>query len=188
MKHPGPEQLALLAGGELRGWARWRLGWHLRRCPKCAAELQEYVEQRHWLREVGEELPSGLDWDRLAAEMTANIHVGLAAGECVRGWERVTRFRPRWAALALVSLALLVLGGWWLYAPRVRPVDRWAPAEVIAEATGEGLQLRNATGSMTLVFPENERVIVSVSGGGGVRASYVDEQTGLITISHVYVP
>ena len=64
--------------------------------------------------------PENLDWARLSAEMAANIHVGLAAGECVspRGKTgRVRRAIPeRWRTVALASfatamLAVLLIGG-----------------------------------------------------------------------------
>ena len=69
------------------------------------------------------EMPEGLDWDRLAAEMTANIRVGLAAGECVA--PRGSANRPvnliRQLASGGASSAGLAGGAaaraWWLNMP-----------------------------------------------------------------------
>ena len=45
--------------------------------------IDVYRHSRQRLKQAAAEMPEGADWDRLAAEMTANIRVGLAAGECV---------------------------------------------------------------------------------------------------------
>ena len=47
-------------------------------------------------------MPEGADWDRLAAEMTANIRVGLAAGECVAPRRKLDLSRS-WKPAGLVA-------------------------------------------------------------------------------------
>ena len=59
-------------------------------------------------------------WDRLAAEMTANIHLGLEAGECI-GPVRVNRpERIGWRAVTVMAgISALLMGAWWLNPPRI---------------------------------------------------------------------
>ena len=60
------------------------------------------------LSDLAAELPADLNWNRLAQEMTGNIRVGLAAGECIAGFEKGIRpGRPRffWHTAGGVRLA-----------------------------------------------------------------------------------
>src|SRR5215469_12533000 len=74
MKHPSQATLALQAGGDLGFLARWRTKRHLRRCTRC----REEVEAFEWARQVAPDLAEipEIHWNRLAAEMKANIHLG----------------------------------------------------------------------------------------------------------------
>ncbi len=83
MSHPSEMSLALLAGGDLGVWARWRMRLHLSGCERCRRELEQFEFSRERLRSAPEEVPGEVNWAPLAAEMKANIHLGLAAGECV---------------------------------------------------------------------------------------------------------
>ena len=82
-KHIAETELALFASGELNVTARVRVGWHVRSCERCAGRVEAYRGDRLAVREEVLEMPAGVDWDRLSREMTGNIRVGLAAGECV---------------------------------------------------------------------------------------------------------
>src|SRR5690242_16922339 len=82
MRHPSQATLALHAGGDLGKFARWRLMRHLAHCDACASELMAFESTREMIAELGE-VPA-VAWGSLAAEMKANIRLGLAAGECVR--------------------------------------------------------------------------------------------------------
>lgn len=182
MTHPREAELALYAGGELSWWARLRLGRHLSRCQSCRQQVDEFARWRRWLREQ-DELPPGVNWNRLAAEMKANIRLGLAAGECIGpGGEVRLAWRP--AALALPVL-VLVLAGWLLQSwhPPLRRPAPWRGA-VIA-ATAAGVELRQGGAALTLLHPHASDV-GRFASGDGVRVRYVDSETGLVTISHVY--
>ncbi len=181
--HPEQTDLALYAGGELGRWRRWRLARHLARCPACREQVEEFRRWRQWMR-GHEELPAGVQWNRLAAEMTANIRVGLAAGECVGPIEDGAPARWRAPALALPVL-LLVLAGWLLQV--WRPPLRRAPAAsgVVLAATAAGVELRQAGGALTLLHPQAGDVS-RLASGDGVHVRYVDSETGYVTISHVY--
>src|ERR1700746_310897 len=82
MKHPSEETLALHAGGDLGLVPRWLTEPHLAQCEECRDTLAVFTELRGVLPDLAE-IPK-VPWNRLAAEMRANIRLGLAAGECVQ--------------------------------------------------------------------------------------------------------
>ncbi len=186
MRHPAQAELALAAGADLPLWERWRIRRHLRRCERCRVEMEKFRGARRELASEGARLPGGLDWERLAAEMRANIQVGLEAGECV------TLVRPRgrklgWrVAAALASLALVIVSGWLFHFPGFRwhSVEPLTPA---VTATSEGIEVQDANGSLVLRHQSEEPVLLSVATDGAVTASYFDEETGMVTINNVYV-
>ncbi|MCP5116616.1 MAG: hypothetical protein GY953_37795 [bacterium] len=160
---------------------------HLRRCEECRAETETFHREREWVRETGDELPGGLRWDRLAAEMKANIQVGLAAGECVStpkpqpqplGWR---------VAAALASIALVVVSGWWLQMPNPRVASSFDNGEILIEETAEGIEIRGRDERGLALLHPAETVTVSVSVEGAMAARFIDDETGLVTINHVYM-
>jgi hypothetical protein len=131
-----------------------------------------------------------VNWDRLAAEITANIHLGLAAGECV-GAPAARIPRPGWhraVILAPVAVPLLVLlvAGLWFARPRPQvSAPQWVEGTVI-QATAEGIELRRGDRMLSLRHPGAGDVTYAVNAQGTVRARYVDEETGQVTIHNVY--
>src|SRR5438094_916034 len=118
MNHPGEETLALFAGHDLGSIARWCVQRHLDQCDRCRSEVTEFAAVRHDISDLSE-LP-GISWNRLAAEMKANIHVGLAAGECVRDTRpgRLSlAFSGMRGAIACIAVAVLLAAGLWLEKP-----------------------------------------------------------------------
>lgn len=196
MKHPDETLLALHASGDLRGWPRVAVAWHARRCPECKDILEAYRGLRAEARNLADALPEGLIWDRLANEMTANIRLGLAAGEIVassvkhpapqRGfWNR----RPA-AAVAVAGLAILAGGVWWLYVPSRDPAAAVASsgeAGPVVSATPAGVEFRENGSALGLSLIDAKPVEVSLSLSGSASAHYVDEETGQVTITTVYV-
>lgn len=129
-------------------------------------------------------LPEYFAWEDLAAEMKANILVGLEAGEVVRsrpvaaplGWK---------AGVTFAGIALLVVSGYWLglSGHLMRPEE---PHTAILEAHPGGLELQTRETALTVVYPR-ENGQQALSGGlGSIRADYVDEETGQLTVAHVY--
>jgi len=136
-RHIAETTLALYATGDLPLGQRANAWLHLRACPVCRAGVQAYRADRQARLAAAAELPPEVNWDRLAAEMTANIHLGLEAGECVaprsRDRKRLTEpFAPRWFTLsrftptlvwawrpAALVAGVMVLGStaWWLNMP-----------------------------------------------------------------------
>ncbi len=199
--------LALYASGDLSLWQRAKAAFHVRRCAFCRTRVQEFCDVRQALRESAAELPEGLDWTRLSAEMSANIHVGLAAGECVAPHFRRTKqsIPPVWRPIALASavslfLAVLMIGGWWLNMPAqdVKILSRAMHSLLhgrstvledrgpVIEASSEGIELRKDGGSLGVSQDAAQLVTVSVSTQGSASAHYVDQDTGQVTITSVY--
>jgi hypothetical protein len=183
MKHPSEADLALFAGGEASGLSRFFLNRHVRDCRACMDQVNRFELLRLELREFH---PPALDWNRLAMEMRANIHVGLEAGECVRqasvgrgGWN------PK-LAVALASLLMLIGAGFLLKSPAPRvPQEAAKEAAAVLESTGSGLELRHGGSSLTLLNHDGVAADQTVSAQGEIRARYVDG--GAVTINNVYL-
>jgi len=200
MRHPQDDQLALFAGGDLGLLDRLRLRGHVRGCDACRRSVESYRSAAARLREETAKLPAGLKWDSLAAEMTANIRVGLAAGECVAGVTSKPALMTWKPALAVLALTLVVLSGWWLNFPQEQRANlargmqgiwnrdaRNVPdPTVYLEANRAGIQLRENGSAMTLMHPDRAPSVISVSTQGAMRARYVDSDTGQVTITNVY--
>jgi len=190
MNHPADARLALYAGGEIGVWARWRVERHLAGCAQCRRQVGSFQSDRDRLREACADLPQGLDFDRLASEMGANIRVGLAAGECV-GPVGPRVLRPRWhravilAPVLLPVLAVLIFVLQWKRPHPQAELVPWVEGTVIA-ATSEGIELKQGDRILTLRPPNVGDATYLVSTQGTVRADYVDEETGQVTIHSVY--
>ncbi len=125
-KHVKETDLALYASGDLRLWQRMAVSLHVRQCESCRELLEDFRADARALRDAAGQLPEGVDWGRLSAEMNANIHVGLEAGECVTprkqrkpaaSWIPIA-WRPLATASAVTVILAGVLGaGWWLNMP-----------------------------------------------------------------------
>ena len=117
-RHVVETELALYAAGDLPVWRGAVVRFHLRGCDECRSLAEALRIDRQELRRSADNMPTSLDWDQLAAEMTANIRVGLAAGECVTPRERkVATFS--WRPMAIAAGVIVVLAGaWWLNIPR----------------------------------------------------------------------
>src|SRR5580658_9801601 len=115
-RHPAETELALLAGGDCGRWRTLLLNRHVSRCADCRNALSSYADLRTAVQDQAErDFAPGLrspipDWSRMAAEMRANLRVGLAAGECVRETAKgaVWGAKSRWA---LGSAGVLLLAG-----------------------------------------------------------------------------
>jgi hypothetical protein len=175
MKQPHPSQqiLALAAGGDLPWLEALRVRFHARRCGTCRSHLRGFLEARSALQQGAAGMPPELDWDRISAEMAANIRLGLAAG-AIAGGEQSPRSSasspamPAWrVAVICASLALVFGSAWLLREPR--PLTVQPPV-----VSGLHLQL-----------PADARIL-DVDFDGGQRASRMDQDTGQVTLYHVY--
>jgi hypothetical protein len=197
MRHATPEQLALLASNDLGWMERVRLNGHVGSCETCRRELAAFESTRVRAREQAGE---PRDWDRLAAEMRANIRLGFEAGECVAephparlaAASASGYFRPAFAVAAAV--ALIAGGSWiaretWLNGePNLLRSEAVAAAgpRVVLSASPDGLEIRENGASLALVHDTGAHASVSVGAGGSLSARYIDEDTGQVTIHNVY--
>jgi hypothetical protein len=191
MKHPSQETLALHAGGDLGLFARWRTARHLSKCDACREEASRYEAVREITGDLVE-IPE-VPWNRLAAEMKANIRLGLAAGECVRASEPLLHATPIFtrtrAAVAMASIVALAVTGLMLE----KPAPVLADEGVVVQATTNGIQIRKGRHAFRLMNNVSDnaqqpvRVTYSSDAQGAVGARQVDPETNYITINRVYV-
>jgi hypothetical protein len=117
-RHIAETDLALFVSGDLSMWKYASLCLHIARCEKCRARADAYRQSRQNLKDAVAEMPAGVNWDRLSAEMTANIRVGLAAGECVAPRRRKPLAFAAWKTAAVAAGVVVVMGAaWWLNLP-----------------------------------------------------------------------
>jgi hypothetical protein len=207
MRHVAETDLALYATHDLSWLRQAAVGLHVSHCPDCRARGEQYKADLERIKETAPDLPEGFNWDLAASEMAANIHVGLAAGECVarKGYRRLAPKGWRIAAIAAGFCALLI-SAWWLNMPasetaalgravkKVAQARPWGPR--LAEEAGPtvtissaGIELRQNGGVLGLTGVSHEEarpVSVTLSVPGSARARYIDSDTGQVTITSVY--
>jgi hypothetical protein len=184
MKHPSQETLALHAGGDLGWLARWQTARHLAGCDECRDEVAAYSDVREVLPELNQ-LPD-VAWNRLAAEMRANIRLGLSAGECVRDSDVPEReshlFRGARAVVVFASVCAMLVVAAVLEKPA--PVHA---SETLVQATDNGIQKRSGDRTFGLMHTGAENVTYTVGAQGTLGARYVDPETGVMTMTKLYV-
>jgi hypothetical protein len=205
-RHSAETDLALYASGDLPFWRSALVQLHVRRCDECRGLVEALRKDREELRGSADDMPGNIstdfDWDRLAAEMTANIRVGLAAGECVTPRERkIASISWRPAAIA-AGLVVLMAGAWWLNIPRTdteaigrairdmatggRATATQEDRDPVVGASSTGVELVENGGQMRIKQGGLEPVMFSVSTQGSASARYI-EDTGQVTITATYV-
>ena len=183
-RHPDQALLALYAGGELGFLEKWSTSLHVAACVACREEVELFRSARAEVRRQAAELPPDLNWGRLSGEMKANIRLGLAAGECVaRVPARPLGWHP---AMVLAAVLMVLLSGWWLHLPAPSAPERASVEGIRLESSSSGISLEEGRGAITLMNAGSNPVLVTVSTAGAVRARYVDEDTGEVTINNVY--
>ena len=151
-----------------------------------ARRVEAFDELRGTLPELKQitEVP----WNRMAAEMRANIRLGLAAGECVRSSGQPLREGPLFtsarATLAMASVLALLVTGLMLEGPAPRMARS---SEPMVQATANGIQRRSGDQAFGLMHSGALRVTYSVGAQGTLGARYTDPETGNVTITKVYV-
>jgi hypothetical protein len=195
MTHPSQSTLALYAGRDLGWFAARRAERHVVRCRECRETVEAFGALHDDLVAFSD-MPA-IPWSRLAPEMRANIRLGLAAGECVRGasssgslaW--MSGMRGAWAGVCMVAL---LAAGLFLErsTPPVPPVT--ADGSMVLRATANGIELNQGGQSLSLLHTRQDQkpgsppeVTYSAGAQGSMRARYVDPDTGNVTINNVYV-
>lgn len=188
MTHPDQSTLALYAGHDLGWFARRRTEGHLARCRDCRGEVRAFASVSDELAGLNE-LPA-ISWGRVAAEMRANIRLGLAAGECVRGEPAAGVLAWMSGARALAACAgvmALVAAGLFLQRPAPPAPAAVASGSVVLKATAHGIELHQGGQTLSLMHVRAGEVTYSAGAQGSMRAGYVDSDTGNVTINDVYV-
>ena len=185
MKHPNQATLALHAGGDLGRFRRWLTARHVAGCAECREEVAGYTEMRELLPELAE-LPE-ISWNRMAAEIKANVRLGLEAGECVRSTEMLPLHRPAltgWrAGVAFASVLVLVGGCLVLQRPAPQPLH--AAAETSVASGDDGIELQAADGRMLgLMNVGKQKAVYHFNAQGSMGARYTDPD-GTVTINTV---
>jgi len=187
MTHPSTSDLALFAGQDLGWFARLRVARHVAGCEACRDEVQAFASVAENLAEL-QQLPA-ISWNRLEAEMKANIHLGLAAGECVRNEAPVGMFalfsNTRTLTACACAMALLV-AGLYLQLPTPPAPQMAGKGSAILRTTAHGIELDQGGQTLTLLHEDSGDVTYSVGAQGSMRAGYVDAD-GHVTINDVYV-
>lgn len=201
-RHVMETDLALYAVGDLPFWRGAVVRFHVRQCAECRELVEALRVDREELRQSADNMPAKLDWDRLAAEMTANIRVGLAAGECVTPRERRVA-SISWRPMAMAAgLVVLLAGAWWLNIPRTdtetigralrdmatggrsnSPQEERGP---VVGASSAGVLLVENGGQIRIDQGNLQPVMYSVSTQGSASTRYIDQDTGQVTITAVY--
>lgn len=207
-RHIPEADLALYISKDLSSWKYVLVGLHTASCESCRARMEGYRAGRRDLQAKAAEIPAGEDWDRLGAEMTANIRVGLAAGECVAP----RRSKPQvwgWKPVAIAAAAMVLLGSaFWLNLPasdaqflagrvkaifqgsgtnRFRRVRGGEEHGAVVEASSDGIELRENGIPVSIPQAASRPLSITVSARGFASARYVDADTGQMTITGVYV-
>jgi hypothetical protein len=204
-KHILETDLALFASGDIPMWRQPLVRLHFAGCGPCQARIAAYREDQETIRRIAAEMPMGVSWDRLAAEMTANIRVGLAAGECVAPRRQRRTFPAGWRmAAAMAGFSALLVSAWWLNMPasetaalggamkKIAHALPWPGAGILedrgplVEVSAAGIQLRENGGVLGMSQGVARPVSVTLSVQGSARARYVDSETGQVTITGVY--
>jgi hypothetical protein len=186
MGHPKETTLALHSSGDLGWFAAWRTERHLVNCERCREGVASFREMREMLPEMAE-LPE-VQWNRLAAEMRANIRLGLAAGECVPDadaaeLEPSPLFNTARVVMAFAGVFTLIMTG--LVLERPAPHVALA-AEPIALATADGIQMRAGDKEFGLMH-DGASGVINIATTRGIGARYTDPETGLVTMTKVDV-
>ncbi len=128
---------------------------------------------------------------RLAAEMQANIRLGLEAGECVTPHPRRTASGVQPARGGGVREPGHAAGGGLFdraaRAPRGGTSRRLSRR--CSKRSGSGIQVKEGEQSMMLLNARarNRDDVDYLASGSAMRARYVDSDTGYVTINNVYV-
>lgn len=213
MTHPSEAELALYAGGDLGWWKQRRAERHLSGCDRCQQAVSAFSE----LRVQSAKFPGvpASQWRSLESEMTANIRLGISAGECVSlrnvrtprsllGESLSHSLRNGWGLgmgkgggrgmrqgavrrLAVASAVLLGAAGIG-YVVQHPPAGILTPSVApgsVLEASDSGLQVHEGSQILRLLNTSGNNVSHSVGSRGELGARYVDPN-GYVTISQVY--
>ena len=209
--HPPETELALYSGNDLSAWRSWGIRRHLAACSECRNEVKAHRDGLAAIHDAAvSETPGHGNWQRLSLEMTGNIRVGLAAGECIAGFEKTIRpMKPRllwhaalvFAAVSLVSIAALSINlskdernGLFANLGKIRWERMFSPLRppsfaqdaVVLEAGPAEIEVKSNGRALSLTHPHSDGGTVSVNMQDSAGVRYVDADSGQVTTNRVY--
>ena len=195
MRHFSEHEAALASTGDLPFLLKLQSQTHCLVCPSCRARVEDYRSDRSRvdLAVDGFELPRAIKWEQLEAEMLGNIRLGLDIDAIHQGAGIKTeeRFIPWRAAVAIAAMTVIVMTGWFLTGPGSRPAIS-AVAQVRSggmllrgDENGVGVESRGSGMILRNVASRSNRIEVGLEGS--VRSSVVDQDSGQVTVSQIYV-
>jgi len=171
----------MLAGGDCSFTRAFLLNRHVRQCPDCSAEVDEFSALR---AETADFMPPAVNWECLAREMRANIRLGLEAGECVRCSVSAPKRRTSRIVIAFASLITLIGTGVFYSRHQNRTEPRGSVA--VLNSTPDGVEVRSGLNSLELLNRKASIADQTVGAQGQIGVRYIDD-TGSVTINNVYL-
>jgi hypothetical protein len=195
--HEVETDLALFATGDLSPWRSALIRFHVGRCAQCRETVDAFRKDRERLRQEASRMPPGLNWERLAAEMAANIRVGLEAGECVapRRSKRALWTRGQWSILHVsfgwkiagaltAAIALVALALWLNFPASDQAVLGKAISQLLRGRGVGGLNLEGKAGDDAGPVAEASPTGIELrENGGAVRISQGDLRPVNVSVS-----
>jgi hypothetical protein len=203
-RHPDQSILSLVAGGDVAWWESLKTRWHVRFCPQCKLQVEQFRLARMELGLVsGADLQHPVDtqpgesetaWNALEAEMRANIRLGLAAGSLASGPSEAgdvdlapSPFAPwRWAALC-GAMAFVLTAGWLLRSPGGAPLPMTSTPAFEIPMSGQAGEGAGRAGGIQLLVPVANVSRTEAGFDGSTRSRVIDGETGQVTLQQVYV-
>ena len=200
-QHLSNPEAALASSGDLSVLARMRARAHCLVCADCAARLASFKQDSARIRAIVPdfELPRAMKWQELEDEMFGNIRLGADVNAIHSNLDRQTA-EPRlsWrAAIAIGAIVATVMTGWFLAGPRgnsymqlnqpVMPIAQVRSGTMLLKADNAGVGVESRGSGMILRSSSSQPSRVEVSLEGSVRRSSVDNESGQITVSQIYV-
>jgi hypothetical protein len=201
MNHIPDDQLSLFSSNDLPLVARLRTQAHCAVCSQCRSRVDAFRQDRKRIPVAVDsfELPRAMNWQHIESEMFANIRVGLdisaiphssAPAAPIEG--KILSWR---GAVAMAAMTVIVMTGWFLAGPGKQSYLQRAPSAVAqvksggftlrGDAEGIGLEKRGVGLILRHVASPTSRFEVGLEGS--VRSSVVDQDSGQVTVSQVYV-
>lgn len=208
MNHLTGQEAALAADGDLPMLEQMRSRAHCLVCAKCRTRVAQFKQDGVRVRAIVPdfELPRAIKWTELENEMFANIRLGMDVSAIRHDFGREVdaigneESQPRlgWrASIAIGAVCATVMTGWFLAGPRGNPYMQMAqPEAAIAQVrSGElllkgdqaGVGVESRGSGLILRSSASQPSRVEVGLEGSVRRSAVDNESGQITVSQIYV-
>ena len=197
MKHLTDSEIALASHGDLPLVAQLRAHAHSLVCASCRQRMEVLRADRARVATAVEsfEHPRAMNWNELEGEMFANIRLGLDVSEIYPDARPQQDESPRfsWRAVAAVAaMTVTVMTGWFLAGPGAQKFTPSAVAQVrsgalVLRGDENGIGVENRGVGMILRNVSSPSTRFEVSLEGSVRSSAVDQDSGQVTVSQVYV-